>query len=111
MKKFFISCFLSALGLVLHAQTSQADIIADKIAQKMSDSLSLSSAQKSQLFQINLDLQSRKRLVWQQYPDIDSIQVHLQKIENARDSLYRSVLTDDQFLIYSQKKKNLVNNN
>ena len=111
MKKFFISCFLSALCLVLHAQTSQADIIADKIAQKMSDSLSLSSAQKSQLFQINLDLQSRKHLVWQQNSNIDSIQVHLQKIENTRDSLYRPVLTDDQFLIYSQKKKNLVNNN
>ena len=90
---------------------SASEQIADKIAQKMKDSLSLSTQQKTQLYTINIQLSDQKASVRQQYTGTDSLRIKMQRVENSRDSLYRPVLGEEKFILYRQKKRNLVNNN
>ncbi len=77
----------------------------------MKDSLSLSDVQKTQVFNINMQLQAQKMDARNQYPIRDTLVKKMQLIENKRDSLYGTVLTGAQFILYRPKKKNLVNNN
>jgi hypothetical protein len=77
----------------------------------MTDSLGLSQAQKDSIYSINIHLHNLKMDARQHYAESDSVVIKIQKIENKRDSLYHSVLNGEQFLIYQNKKKNLVNNN
>jgi hypothetical protein len=100
-------CFLSAKSQTL----MPGEMIAGKIAQKMKDTLILTSGQKDQIYTVNMQLAIAKNNVRQQYSNMDSIRVRIQRLENSRDSLYHPVLTENQFLLYQQNKRNLVNNN
>jgi len=94
------------------AQQSPAEEIADKIAKKMKDSLQLTTAVQSQLYNVNLQLHGQKMAVRQQYAaSSDTLTMMIQRVENTRDSLYRAVLQDeDKYLLYKQKKRNLISN-
>lgn len=94
----------------LNAQTP-SERLADKMSARMNDSLSLSAAQKRQLYNINMQISNDKLALRQRYSLADSLQIKTQQVENMRDSLYRQVLTEQQFLLYKQKKKHLLNNN
>jgi hypothetical protein len=111
MKKVFIILSLLIFSHTVKAQSTPAEQLAEKLAQKMKDSLSLSSSQKQQLYSINMQLHSNKLLVRQQYAGSDSLIINLQKVENTRDSLYKPVLTQQQYDLYRQKKRSLVSNN
>jgi len=111
MKFILIICLLSGFSVNVKAQNTVATQLAEKIAQKMKDSLLLSESQKEQLYTINLQLSDRKSAVRQQYATSDSLGIKIQLVEKTRDSLYKAVLTEQQFILYRQKKKNLVNNN
>lgn len=100
-----------SLTLFCNSQTVSADIVAQRIAQKMKDSLLLSEDQKTQIYNINLNLNNHKMLVRQQQISSDSLRLKIQQVENTRDSLYRPILTEQQFLLYREKKKSLINNN
>ena len=105
-------CILMAIGFSATAQTNNATGFANRIAQKMKDTLLLSEAQKVQVFTINMQLHQQKQTAWQQYGATDSLlTIHEQRIENSRDSLYKTVLTDGQFRAYRDKKRMLVSNN
>lgn len=93
------------------AQSDPATILANKLAVRMKDSLSLTQAQQQQLYQLNLQLHQSKMSVRQQYAGNDSLRLRVQWVENTRDSLYRGVLTTGQHELYLQKKRNLINNN
>jgi hypothetical protein len=110
--KHIITCLvLIFLGLCVTAQTPYEQL-ASKISQKMKDSLLLTEVQRQSIYQINLELHNQKSSVWQQYNGSDSLlRLNLQLIENKRDSLYMPVLTEEQQVLYKQKKKSLVNNN
>ena len=110
MKNIVIVFFILFLVESSKAQDG-AMVLSDKIARKMKDSLSLSDSQKNQLYTINMQLVERKKALWVQYASRDSIAYYLQKIEGTRDSLYHTVLSDDKYLLYKQKKSRLVNNN
>lgn len=99
--------FLSAKGI---AQSDHANQLANKIAQKMKDSLNLTSQQKNTIKDINLSLSDQKKVARQQHPGPSAVS-YIQKIENTRDSLYKQILSADKYLLYKQKKRNLVNNN
>jgi hypothetical protein len=90
---------------------SPAEKLATRIAQKMTDSLSLTATQKSQLYTINMQLHNQKMTARQQHLQPDSMRVYIQKIENTRDGLYHGVLGDYKYTLYLQKKSRLVNNN
>ena len=117
MKKQFFSSILLLSGFLLgqhgNAQTNspQSNLVAQKIAKKMKDTLGLSSHQRNQVFQINMDLNNQKQEVRQQTNIQDSLIARVQRIENKRDTLYFPVLGIGKYQLYLQKKKNLVNNN
>jgi hypothetical protein len=83
--------------------------LANRIADKLRDSLSLTSAQRDQLFSINMELHNRKMAARSGSQNRDSIGVLLQRIENKRDSLYGTILSEQQLLLYRQKKRYLIN--
>lgn len=113
MIKIVISILFSIIALGLYAQIgTPAEQVANKIAVKMKDTLSLSATQQQQVFAINMQLHNQKNAIRNQYPGNDSlIKVSVQRIENKRDSLYRSIIGETNYIIYRQKKRNLVNNN
>lgn len=94
-----------------NAQSSPAVDLANKIADKMKDTLGLSQGQRSQIFAVNIHLYDQKKGVLQRFQNRDSISRRLQMIENTRDSLYNEKLTPAQFQVYREKKRHLVNNN
>jgi hypothetical protein len=112
MKKKII--ILGIAGLltceISEAQSTQAIEVAEKISQKMKDSLDLNEEQRKNVYALNIRLHSRKMEVRQKFAETDSLSRYFQRIENTRDSLYREILPEEKYLLYRQKKKNLVNN-
>jgi len=102
-----VSAFLSVTA---KAQSDHATQIANKIGQKMKDSLNLTGQQKNAIVNINITLSDQKKLARKQHSR-PLVITYLQKIENTRDSLYKLVLPTDKYRLYKQKKNNLVNNN
>ena len=112
MNKKILILFLGVICFnVSHAQANSGEVFANKIANKMKDSLFLTDEKRGQIFAINMDLYNQKQAKRTLYPSGDSLRYHLQIVENKRDSLYQSVLTQQEFLLYKQKKRNLINNN
>jgi hypothetical protein len=101
------------LGLSVrsYGQSSIAETIATKIADKMRDSLGLNTAQRDQVLQVNRQLAGRKQEARSCYNHSDSLSFVIQQIEFSRDSLYRAVLTAEQMSRYKQKKRYLIANN
>jgi len=110
MKNIFIAMILLFCGHISFAQTNPATTLANKIAQKMKDTLDLSDIQKSQIYNLNLQLHDEKMSMRQQFAGSPVLREKIQTVENKRDSLYMSVLTEPQFSLYRQKKRMLVNN-
>lgn len=101
------------LSIDLNAQ-SEAGIKASQsahVADKMKDSLGLTAVQRDSVLNINVWLHEQKSVIWQRYTSKDSLRLHLQRIENSRDSLYQRILTAQQFELYRQKKVRLVSRN
>lgn len=99
------------LGSRSYGQSTIAETIATKIADKMKDSLGLNAAQRDQLLQLNLQIASRKQEARVRYNYSDSLAFMVQQIEFSRDSLYRAVLTPAQMSSYKLKKRYLIANN
>jgi hypothetical protein len=111
MKKIFFVAFLVVLGYFSPKAQSVADSIAHRIANRMKDFLSLNSVQAANLFTVNMSLHNQKLGIRSIYQNGDSVRFHLQRIENTRDSLYSSVLSAQQMLLYQEKKATLISNN
>jgi len=111
MKLLFLFALL--IGGFNHVATAQApaEAIASKIADKMTDSLSLTQAERDQIYTVNMNLHEQKMKMRAVYQDPIQLGPQLQKIENTRDSLYGGVLSAEKFQLYRQKKRSLVNNN
>ncbi len=111
MKQLLLITLFITAAFTAKAQHTGEDI-AGRIAQRMKDTLSLSDPQRSQVYNINLQLHQQKAAVWQQYgSDTTALRQQLQLRENTRDSLYHGVLTEQQYQLYRQKKLALVHNN
>jgi len=108
---FYIIIFILLSVAKANGQTTTAMELADKIAQKMKDSLGLSQQKKTQIYNINLQLYDLKTQARQQYANTASLGRLILRVENSRDSMYRNVLTSNQYSLYLQKKRYLVNNN
>jgi hypothetical protein len=109
--KFFLMVMLLSTTSIVKAQSTPGERLAGKIAQKLKDSLSLTTSQQEGVYAVNMQLLSRKMALRQQNLSADSLRIQFQRVENTRDSLYQREMTADQFQQYRQKKKNLVNNN
>lgn len=100
--------FFIVMGMAFTAGAqSPAAGLSNQIAQRMKDTLGLSDSQKNAVYAINMQLHAQKMNVRQQHTG-DSVRYHTQRIENTRDSLYGTVLPPDRYLLYQQKKRNLI---
>lgn len=94
------------------AQQNPAEQLAMHISHVMKDSLGLTEPQRAGIFAINMQLYLQKTSARNQFKGApDSVRVHIQHIENKRDSLYQQVLSNIQFEAYKQKKALLLRNN
>jgi Spy/CpxP family protein refolding chaperone len=91
--------------------TSPGMKTAQHIAEKMAQELGLTPPQKVKIADINRTLVRKKMEAMGRTQDKGSIGPDIQKIENSRDSLYQQVMTDEQFLIYKDRKSALINRN
>jgi hypothetical protein len=90
---------------------SHAELFAERIAQRMVDSVGVNAEARKKILEVNTKINKQKAEVWASYKgDMPSIQRHLQEIENSRDLLYRNILTESEFKIYRQRKKNIISN-
>ena len=101
---------LSSFGISAQSSTT-AEQIAERIAQKMKDSLNLTSQQKTGVYNVNMYIANQKALARQQYVGSDSLTRFIQQAEGKRDSLYRTVIPDSLYQIYRQKKRTLISAN
>jgi hypothetical protein len=108
------------LGMYVSAQSSNtnnianynANQLANKLAKKIQDSLALTNQQRQQIREINLQIHQQKMTVRNQYAGQDSVlRVKTQAVENTRDGLYQPVLGQEKYLLYRQKKVNLLRMN
>lgn len=111
MKFLLMTIFFLVTTVTSKAQNSFATQIAEKIAQRMKDSLLLSDKQKDSIYSLNIRLNNEKAQLRSQYADMDSLQYHTQRVEASRDSLYRTVLDEEKYRLYKTKKRNLITNN
>jgi len=110
MKTILVILFMFP-AIMTKAQSAAADTVANRMAQKMKDSLSLTDTQQQQVYQVNLQLHLLKMSRRQQYAGTDSLRYHIQRVENMRDSLYRIIISDEKYQLYLEKKRNIINNN
>lgn len=79
-----------------------------KNADKMTDSLGLSQTQRADIININAGIEQQKALAFKSDTSRANVGRELQRIEKGRDNLYKTVLTDKQYQIYSKSKMNLI---
>ena len=106
---FVLFCLVMACNL--YAQPPAAIQLANRIADKMKDTLVLTMGQRGQIYAININLHNQKMQVRQQTTNLDSLRVRTQRVESKRDSLYRTILPDPKYVLYLQKKRYLVTAN
>ena len=111
MKLLVVTTFFLLIGIASKAQSAVAARISEKIAQRMKDSLSLTDQQKDSIYSVNILLNYKKGQLRKQYADMDLLQLHFQQVERLRDSLYKTILGDEKYLLYKDKKRYLISNN
>lgn len=110
-KIFLLLIYFSMSSHFGYGQPTNAMTVANKIADKMKDSLGLTQQKRQRIFVVNIQLMNQKARERKQSLNREAIRMSLQNIENKRDSLYKPFLNPVQFATYLQKKKNLVGNN
>ncbi len=110
MKQLLIICVVITLSIYTRAQQAPAQAVAEKIARKMKDSLSLTDSQWHQVYDINMRLHAQKSALRTRYSGAE-LTLYTQQVEDTRDSLYRMVLPRQVYHLYKRKKDNLVINN
>lgn len=109
---FIITAFAISTGCI--AQTSNtSQQLAWRQAQKMKDSVGISSIAQQQIYAKNLQIVNNKQLARTQFAsDSAQMRIKIQFYENQRDSLYHTIITSEQqFQLYKSKKRNILSNN
>jgi hypothetical protein len=111
MKKQSILCLLILVSCIgANAQTNDADIHhrAASIASRMTDSLFLNKIQKDSIHSVTARLFAESQVIYKSNIPTDSLSFYMQKVEDKRDIMYKSILNDDQFLKYKKHKRSLL---
>lgn len=112
MKYIVIVTSVLLFSFISNAQQSPSEKLAAKFAERLKDSLLLTSAAQQSLYQVNLELHQQKTTARLQYSNsLDTLSRVIQQIENSRDSLYRQIIGEEKFGAYMIRKKSLINNN
>lgn len=93
-----------------YSQGNPSVLLAQRIATRMKDTLSLTAFQTQQVYNVNLNLNIKKMQARNISTNRVIVGQAIQAVEKTRDSLYRIGLTLPQYQLYLQKKKNIVKN-
>ncbi|MBV7532830.1 hypothetical protein [Chitinophaga sp. sic0106] len=106
---FSLACFL--MFAAINVASAQVKINAHDagICKRMKDSLFVSSTQLDSLQIITIGLSQQKQAARLSTTDQELLRSKMQAIENSRDSLFRNVLTSEQFRLYKAKKGYFLN--
>jgi protein subunit release factor B len=86
--------------------------LAHNIANKMKDTLSLIENQKQNIYNINMQLHDQKQAMRAAHSSNPTVMAtKIQEVEKTRDSLYSTILSSSQYIMYKVKKRNLISNN
>ncbi len=113
MKWILIVLFLAAMQQSYGQNNvpAKGQLLAERMAQRMRDSLDLNATERQKICEINLSLYKRKEDAWKSAGgNTNAIQKQLQQIENTRDAQYKEVLDAEKFAAYKQKKKFIISN-
>lgn len=110
MKKIILSFVLTIFLQTVQAQNHPSEVVAARVADKMRDSLSLTLVQRDSVYNVHIYLYRQKKRVFESFAD-DAVGGKLQQVENRRDSLYRPILSPQQYRQYKQKKRMLISAN
>lgn len=105
----FIILVFACSSMCGYCQSTIADSIAVKVADRMKDSLQLTNIERMNILKVNRSLLVQKQLAFKTFDNVDSLRRKVQAIENTRDSLYQVALPDVKFELYQQKKRFLIN--
>jgi hypothetical protein len=94
----------------LNAQNTYNEV-ANKQAGRLVTILDLNDSVLLKAYHINILLFQKKNDLRKQNIPLNLLIRGLQKIENTRDSLYHTFLTDDKFTLYLTRKNEVINNN
>lgn len=105
--KYICFCIILISCNNLYAQIQSNDI-ANKQAKKMTQILNLHDSLSIKLYTINQSLINSKMYVRSKRTVTDSLAFFIQKIENNRDTMYSSILSHEQYLLYKLKKDEIL---
>ncbi|WP_126972917.1 hypothetical protein [Gynurincola endophyticus] len=110
MSKMFLTFFLLIVSFIGYSQSDNPAVIyrSNLVTDRMNDSLFLSPSQKDSIWSMTARLLRETELLFSQQMNSDSLKKSIQLVENKRDGLYKTVLTDEQFLKYKKHKVNIV---
>ena len=97
MKKvitLFLFMFCSAVS---YSQNTKTKDSLDKEHQ-------LTHEQTLQVYSFNIELGKQERELQQKHANTDSLEVHMKKIQGKKDELYKSLLPNDKYQLFKQKK-------
>jgi hypothetical protein len=115
MKKYIIIAACVTFGLRTNAQTDSAKVklaeLNNKMAKRVGDSLNLTLNAVDSIRIINKGLAEKKVVIWRTGLDSKTLQREIQAVENMRDSLYKTVLSQSLYFEYMRRKNEIISNN
>ena len=111
MKKHIVLIATLLISSACYSQTINTDSIPSAAynvaywqAANIKNSLGLSDSLQMVFNQINIGVFRQKEKAWTAINDSDALSKAFQAIEYSRDSLYKSVLPEEKYLLYQQMK-------
>ncbi|PZR25216.1 MAG: hypothetical protein DI535_18980 [Citrobacter freundii] len=110
MSKLIMTILILGLGITQgFCQTGESGTaFAEKVANRMRDSLSLSAIQRDSIYAINVRLMQESQAARTKNLPPEELQTELQLIESTRDRLYKAILGQEKYLLYKPRKLALV---
>src|SRR5436190_1070767 len=111
MKKIIVTFII---GVILisnaHGQTSTPQSEATEVSQRMKDSLSLTEGQRVQIETATVEIQASKATLRENYNG-RALELYLLMAEDNRDSVYKTLLPADKYVLFKQKKPTILGSN
>lgn len=110
MKKILLLSSLIFIVPSIRAQVNYSESMSLQFTERMKDSVHITKQQSVEINSVNQFLAREKLILRQQISHPDSLQRKTQQVENMRDSLYKKILSSEQYIIYKKKKRFLIGN-
>jgi len=111
MSRFILSVILLIIVSSQAISQSIDSAVTRTFANKMKDSLSLTRGQADSIFRIFRASRIEKRQVWSQYRASGDLQKRMLQEDNRRDSLIKTIIGDEKYTLYMQRRWHFLTSN